>query len=127
LVSCGAIGLFGDGIASKNTLEENRIRIESERFYRFEARMALQVYVETNDKAGTTVTFPVRYLKNFEIASILPAPRGNKFEDDHVQYSFEGNGPAHLTFFLVPRKVGPVEGSIKVNETQFSLNHFIFP
>jgi hypothetical protein len=127
LVLCGAIGLFGDGIASKNKLEAAGITIEAERFYRFEARMPLKISMENNDKAGITVTFPARYLKNFEIASILPAPSGNKFEDDHVQYSFEGTGPAHLTFFLIPRKVGPVEGSIRVNETQFSLNHFIFP
>jgi hypothetical protein len=127
LVFCGAIGLFGDGIASKSKLEENPITIESERFYRFEARMPLQISVENNDKAGITVTFPVSYLKNFEIGSILPAPTGNKFGNHHIQYSFEGTGPAHLTFFLIPRKVGPVEGSIEVNGIHFPLNHFIFP
>jgi hypothetical protein len=127
LILCGAIGLFGDGIASKNKLEDNLITIESERFYRFEARMPLQVSVENNDKAGITVTFPAHYLKNFEIGSILPSPKENKLEGDHVQYLFEGTGPAHLIFFLIPRKIGPVEGTIKVNETQFPLNHFIFP
>jgi hypothetical protein len=126
LVLSAAIGLFGDGVISKKKLAENSIEIEYQKFYRFEARMELKIKSE-NATEGLMISFPNSYLEHFEIESILPEPSSNKFESDKVQYRFAGKDHIDVTFYLIPRKVGNIEGSLQVSENQFQINHFIFP
>lgn len=126
LVLAAIFGLFGDGIASKKTQDNNGIEIEHQRFYRFEARMQLKI--EGEDKGGRLmVSIPNSYLENFKIESILPEPNDNRFEGDNVQYEFDGNDRMNVTFHLIPRTVGNIRSSIEVNERRFQINHFIFP
>jgi hypothetical protein len=125
LVVLGAIGVFGDGIASRRKVTKSEVEVEYQRFYRFEARMELTVKV--NSDRGASISFPNAYLKNFEVASIRPEPQTSTFNKAHVQYRFQGKDAMIITFFLIPRTIGSCENTIQVNESTFLLNHFIFP
>lgn len=127
LVLLAAIGLFGDGLLSKSKFSEHNIAIESQRFFRYEARMPLKIKVENNAASETTVSFPNYYLDELEIESIIPEPYANNFLNDQVQYVFKGGGNINITFYLVPQNFGKLEGSVTVNDQPFLLNHFIFP
>jgi hypothetical protein len=126
LVLAAAIGLFGNGLVSKKRLAKNAAEIEYQTFYRFEARMELKIKTR-NATDGILISFPNSYLQHFEIESILPEPSSTKFHNDKLLYFFDGEDNINVTYYLIPRKVGSVEGSIQVGENQFPLNHFIFP
>jgi hypothetical protein len=128
LVLTAAFGLYGDGLLSTKTLQQSDARVEFQQFYRFEARMELKLELNNSDNAkGMIASFPTAYLENFQVESILPEPEKNIVKEGHVQYVFNGSGNIIVTFFLIPRKVGKIDGSIQVNNNLFQLNHFIFP
>ena len=121
-----AAGLFGDGIASKTTESANGVTVESERFYRFEARM--EVKLKIPDAQGEVeVAFPNDYLADMRVESILPEPEETRQEEGKVVYTFAGTGPRDITFFLIPQSFGSVQGNLTVGENDFLLKHFIYP
>jgi hypothetical protein len=122
-----AAGLFGNGAASKNRISGGNITIESERFFRFQASMPITIQVTSAQSQGTTVTFPNHYLQNFEVKSIVPEPKENRFNNGGVTYLFEGSGSMDITFYLSPEKQGSVEGTVIINGSPFPLKHFIYP
>ena len=127
LVIAAAIGLFGDGLASKKTQSAQQVTVESERFYRFQAAMQLKISSINTSGSDLTVSFPNDYLKHFEVKSIAPEPARNQFTNNRVQYTFDATGDAEITFFLVPQSRGNISGSLNVNDQSFQLSHFIFP
>lgn len=127
LVLLAAAGLFGNGVASKQTLTQDQITIESERFYRFEARLELKIKVAHLQGNELTVSFPNHYIQNFRVDSILPEPNEHRTTDGNVSYTFEGNGNMDITFFLIPNSRGNVEGDLGINGKIFRLKHFIYP
>jgi hypothetical protein len=126
LVLCCGLGLFGDGLASKRKLRVNEVEIEFQRFYRFEAPMDVKVEMNSN-KVGNIISFPSGYLKNFKIESIAPEPSDNKFNGEHVEYYFDGNGRILVTFHLIPKTIGNIAATINVNQKPVTISHFIYP
>jgi hypothetical protein len=124
-VLTAAVGLFGNGVASKKTLSQGATRIEFEQFFRQEAKMQLRISGEMAKK--TTISFPTHYLNHFEIQSIVPEPKESYFEAGEVTYSFSGENAMTITFYLVPQDVGKMTGTLRVNEHSFKINHIIFP
>jgi hypothetical protein len=120
-----AFGLYGDGIASKRNLQKNQVNIEYDRFFRFEAKMDFKI--KATSVENTTISFPARYLSYFEISSIVPEPAESRFSAGRIEYVFHGRDAAEIVFYLTPQEFGQVEGSVKVNEIVFPVNHFIFP
>ena len=127
LILLAAIGIFGDGITSSSRESTNSVTVESERFYRFEARMELKIAASNSAEGEVTVAFPNAYLQQFRIESIQPEPKESRNVNGEVRYIFEGSGDMDITFFLIPQKVGDISGTVAVNENTFSLNHFIYP
>jgi hypothetical protein len=127
MVLLAAIGMFGDGVISKMVMSEGDVKVESERFYRHEAKMEMKVQLLGSDGIENTISFPNQYLTNFEVQSIVPEPKTNRVDGDKVHYSFEGAGNINVSFILIPHTVGKIKGSIDVNKHTFALNHFIFP
>lgn len=120
-------GLFGDGMLSKRTSVIRNVTLEYERFYRHEGEMEFRIDVAGNNTAGIDVAFDTDYLKHFQIQSILPEPKENRFENGKVHYRFEANGPANIIYYLTPRETGTVVGSVEVNDAIFSVKQFIYP
>lgn len=127
LVALAAIGVFGDGLTSSVRESANSVTVESERFYRFEARMEVKIAASNTGGGELTVAFPSAYLKHFRIESIQPEPKENVNLNGAVRYTFEGSGTADIIFFLIPQQAGNIRGSVTVNEHTFDLRHFIYP
>ena len=127
LIVLAAIGIFGDGFTSSSRESGNSITVESERFYRFEARMEVKITAPNSAEAEVTVAFPNDYLQQFRIESIQPEPKENRHVNGGVRYTFEGSGDMDIRFYLIPQKVGAISGTVTVNDNKFSLNHFIYP
>ena len=128
MVVAAAAGLYGDGVISKKRVTKNATVIEHKRFYRFQARMELKVKLNnSNNTNGVTVAFPAKYLEGIQVDSVVPEPEKNVIDGDHVIYHFDGKGDFTITFFLIPRNIGGINGSIEVNKEPFELTHFIFP
>lgn len=127
LMALAGLGLFGQGIASKRTVEQNGVHVEYERFFRHEAPMELRVELRATAGSQPVISFPAPYLAHFRIQSIQPEPRENRVEGDQVHYFFDGTPPLRVVFYLVPQQVGTVEGSVRANNRSIPLTHFIYP
>jgi hypothetical protein len=126
IVVLAALGLFGDGVLSKKTSVSKSAEIEYQRFYRFEARMELKIELLAFENSNI-VSFSKDYLKDFEIESINPTPESTNFKGATSEFVFNGPGNGIITFFLVPKKVGNIDGELAVNGERFKVNHFIYP
>lgn len=125
-VLTAALGLFGDGLLSKTTSQVANVEVEFEKFYRFEAIMELKYKINEVD-GGAFISLPASYANSFEIQSVLPEPKRSRFESGNIRYFFEGQDQMDITFYLIPRKMGSIQGMIKVNDSHFEINHFIYP
>jgi hypothetical protein len=121
------LGLFGDGILSKQTSTNKNVTLEYERFYRHEGSMELKIGVSENNTSEVDIAFPSEYLKNFEIRSILPEPKASRTAQGKVHYLFDAQGKTDIVYYLIPRKPGTTAGVVEVNDAIFSINHFIYP
>lgn len=127
LVVLAALGLFGDGWASKRTVTQSGTTVEYERFYRQEAIMELKVDLAQAPAGQSVIAFPNRYLEKFNIESIVPEPRENRVEGSQVAYLFEGTPPMKVVFRLTPQQAGSIDGAVRVNNLTIPLTHFIYP
>ena len=125
LMLTAAIGLYGDGFVSKKTIDQNEIKVEYQRFFRFEAKMEIRINATSTKEIQ--VSFPPTYLNSFEITSIVPAQKTNYVKDGRIEYVFPGGDPAEIVFHLIPKDFGRIEGPMFVNDNQFFITHFIFP
>ena len=121
------LGLFGDGILSKQTTSVKNVTLEYERFYRHEGSMELKIDVAESNTPELDVAFPIEYLKNFEIRSILPEPKANRTEQGKVHYIFDARGEVNIVYYLTPRQTGSLTGALEVNDAIFSINQYIYP
>lgn len=124
-VALAALGLFGEGVLSKQKAEAAGAAINYERFFRHESRMELKVEIGATDSA--IVSFPNEYLDKFRIESVTPEPKDNEVASGRIRYHFSGQAPMKITFYLVPQQVGTISGDVAVNGHQFKLSHFIYP
>lgn len=125
-ILAAAAGVFGDGIASKVKESASGVTVESERFYRFESRMELKVKI-AEAPGDVEIAFPNDYLNKMRVDSILPEPEQTEQEEGRTVYTFSGNGPREITFFLIPQSFASIDGTVNIGEHDFSLNHFIYP
>jgi hypothetical protein len=127
LLFSAAIGLFGDGVVSKRKASQASASIEYERFFRHDARMNLKVEASNPDNRDVVVSFPTSYLQKFNVESIVPEPAMNKTQNGYVNYVFEGDGAMQITFYFIPQETGKTHGTLRVNDEEFIVNHFIYP
>ena len=127
LMAAAALGVFGDGIASRRTLTDNQTKVVFERFYRQEAQMELKIHIDNRDGDTAHVSFTNSYLQNFKIESILPEPSSSSEFGSRVHYFFQGSGPMDITFYAIPRTFGFAEGRLGIGNKEYPITHFIYP
>jgi hypothetical protein len=126
-ILAAAVGVFGDGIASRRTLIDNGVRLEYDRFYRHEARMEMKIHYDNYSTVPVHVSIANSYLQKFKIESILPEPSSSRVEGDRMHYFFEGSGPMDITFYATPRTFGSIKGLIGIGDKDYPISHFIYP
>lgn len=126
LMGGAALGLFGNGMLSKVETEKGKIIVSFDRFFRYEASMELEI--EGNESHNfTTIAFPQNYLKKFKVENVVPQPIRIFTQYQNVIYQFEGDATRSVKFYLVPKEIGQVNGTMIVNRSPFILKHFIYP
>lgn len=127
LVTLAALGMFGDGIISDTNHSAASYKLNYDRFHRHEARVELKIDVHNNSSQLLDISMDNRYLKHFDVKSIVPEPATVKVENDRVHYIFEAAGRSDITFYLSPQMTGNIEGTMTINGDPAPIKHFIFP
>jgi hypothetical protein len=136
LVALAALlGLSGRGPLSHTTVGESGapLRLEYERFGRFQAPTMLRVQLGTSaSRAGKArIWFSRNYLEAVEIERVNPEPERVEAHRDRFIYVFElpePNQPTAITFFLEPAQIGSLPGQVGLDGSQaLAFGQFIYP
>jgi hypothetical protein len=121
------LGLFGQGILSNKKVEANGNIITYEKFGRYggESKLAFDL-AATNDTVAQ-LAIPAAYFEHFKIETIVPEPDKTSIINKEFIFIFNGGGAKQITFFLSPHETGSLKATIKGNQTNFNLSHFIYP
>ncbi len=126
VVLAGAVGVFGSGFLSKRSPVAGGIKVEYERFFRYETEM--KILVQSSAEPITTISFPQSYLKDFRLIRFVPEPHYNQSTPADVLYYFQGGQNQIVSVYLIPKDYGPVKGDMRVNNNHIiHLDHFIYP
>lgn len=126
LLVASALGVFGTGILSKKNITKNGHNIIFEKFVRYEAPMQLTVDAKSKNNK-IEIRIPQTYFKSIELDKIVPEPHRRDLADGMAIFTFESKDPTAIKFYLIPEKTGLVKAVFKVNESDFSITHLIYP
>ena len=121
-----ALGLFGNGILSKRTLAREGVTINYERFFRYDAETEIEIEV-LNAQGNINIAMPASFTRSYKVETIIPEPTVQRINNDSTEYVFAAGGKSKITLFVVTRKRGSIQTTIRVNETGFPLKTFIYP
>jgi hypothetical protein len=130
---CASVGLFGHGPLSTAAVEQPSLRAEYERFARYRAPMSLRLFLApTVQKQGLlTVWLSNEYLRRVDVVDTQPAAKRTDLSSDGLRFIFsseEESSTGIIIFHLRPDKVGPIVGSVAINDEQpITFEHFIYP
>ena len=126
-VISAALGLFGNGVLSKQTVIARGGFVSFDRFTRHDSRMPLKIGVASVNASESQITFSNSYLEKFRIETIVPEPSAVIVKEGEIQYTFNGKGNLTVVFYMVPQDFGSVDGILGVNGEKVKVDHFIFP
>lgn len=132
IVAATALGLFGAGPLSSATAEQGALRVEYQRFERFETPGSFDVHVAPG-AAGATLelSLPHEYLQHVEVTTISPQPRAVRDAGDRVTYEFalqDAGSPAWITFHVTPQRPGPLRARVGLgDEPPLEFTQFVYP
>jgi hypothetical protein len=126
LLTAASFGLFGSGVLSTKNITKNGTSVKFERFARFESRMTLEIYAQTNT-GKIEILFPLSYFSSMELEKMHPGPSVQRVENRAVVYLFSVSNEAVIKFHLTPQSSGNVSTVIKINQEAFPIEHFIYP
>lgn len=125
IMAAGALGLFGEGWLSDQTPSNGDVKVEYQRFYRYESEM--KILIESR-RHISTVSLPQQYIKDFRLLRFEPEPENNTTNNGEVTFNFLPAQNQVVTVYIIPKTYGSIEGTLKVNGTiNFNLHHFIYP
>lgn len=127
IVILAALGLFGQGVLSNKKLEVNGNMIAYEKFGRFGGESKLVFNLSASENSIAQIAIPVAYLEHFKIETIVPAPSETSNINNEIIYNFKGATNNQITFFLIPEKRGSIEATLRGNQTNFNISHYIYP
>ena len=120
------LGIFGNGILSHRKTENAGNMVEYERYGRFGSTTSLH-FLASSENGQAVVHIPQEYLQDFELERITPEPDHQSVQNGHYVYSFQADEPVHILLRGMPKKRGAIETVVRINNTPFTLSHFIFP
>lgn len=126
IIIAGVLGLFGEGLLGNQTVRQGNAQVQYEKYGRQDGKMKLQI-AATGVRGRSAISFPISYIKNFQVERIVPEPQSSFVREGQVWYVFEATQNLQAHFYLQPETRGAVSGSVWVNEQEVPLHHFIFP
>ncbi|WP_026461507.1 hypothetical protein [Adhaeribacter aquaticus] len=120
-----ALGLFGKGLLSNKTYNQNNLRIEYNKFMRVEKGTELVIQVADSLTKGEVI-FGNDYLKKVRIDQIIPEPESVTVLNNKLIYRFSTVQNGFITFYLIPTKMGAHQLHLTINERNISFDQFIY-
>jgi hypothetical protein len=109
----GLIGLFGSGPLSGAVAGDpsSPLWVKYERFIRTQAPTSIRVYAGADlIQSGQLKLWVNRsFLNHYQVQDVTPHPQETTIQPQRLTYTFaalKGNGPAVITFHLMPQGVG---------------------
>ncbi|MDQ2656315.1 MAG: hypothetical protein M3Y60_02760 [Bacteroidota bacterium] len=122
------LGLFGNGLLSEIKLVAGNTTVLYHKFLRSEADTEMEVV--THDVGGKVrIVLSPDFIDLYKFDRITPEPSSQKVENGYTILEFPAKGQARLVFFFSIREGmrGRIHNTISVNNTDFELNHYIYP
>jgi hypothetical protein len=126
ILIAAVFGLFGSGLLSEKKLSADGNSVTFERFGRFQSPMTLEVFVKEN-RGLASISLPQSYLDHLELQQIQPQPSAAHINQQSVTFEFKTDQDISVRFYLIPETPGKLVTGITVNQSLFSLSHFIYP
>jgi hypothetical protein len=131
----GLLGLLGPGLLGHTVVgrENDPIRLEFERFGRWQSPTALRVYLGTTAQRGDGVQVALErnYLEGFQVQQVTPEPESVEAQSDRLVYHFRTTSldrPTAVTFYLQPERIGLLSGSVGLEPGQtLAIAQWIYP
>lgn len=125
-ILAGALGLFGEGVISKQQPKLGELRAEYDKFFRYETEM--KIVIESPASDISTISLPQAYLKKFRMVRFVPDPLDNITNSEDVVFNFQGTQNHIVTIYMVPKSYGTINANMRVNSLDpIQLSHFIYP
>ena len=123
-----ALGFFGDGWLSDKSVAVNGTTISYEHFLRRENDTVMEIIAEAVD-GNIQLSIGPDFTRTYEIESIFPEPAEQIMRNNDTVFIFPATGRGQITLFLKVRKqmVGSARTSLRVNQSDFTLSHYVFP
>jgi len=125
-IALAALGLFGDGILSRERLNHDGISIQYERFFRHEAQTEIRIQAPAATHSVMVELSPA-FNRNYTIDRILPDPAERRIVNGAVLLTFPALGAADIRLIVEPAEVGGSSSRVAVNGNAFELSSFIYP
>lgn len=122
------LGLFGNGMLSEQKVVAGGITVVYEKYLRSETDTEFEIIArDVNGKVQ--VTLSPQFNDLFKIDRMTPEPSSQNIENGSTILDFSARGEAQLVFFLSTREGnrGNKANSVIVNNTDFTLDHYIYP
>lgn len=121
----GISGLFGDGPISEQTLSGDIYKIEYHQFLREDTRTGLYISLK-NPPDTTVISLTNSYIKDVQIKQVTPTPESVEITDNRLHYSFVTDSGGTIAFSLQPKRSGPKELEIGVQDDFTRINQFVY-
>jgi hypothetical protein len=126
LIVAALAGVFGVGPASRASAESPGLRLDYERFARWQRPTVLRFALA--DGRPAELALARRYLEFFRIEQITPEPSEVASSGPWLVYRFAGAGPVIVAFDLVAEQFGEVAGSARGPDGKaLQFHQFIYP
>lgn len=125
-IAAAILGLFGEGFLSNQTARAGAAQVHFEKYARQSGKIKLQISA-TGVNGRSAISFPLTYIKAFQVEQIVPEPETSFIKEGQVWYVFEASQNLQADFYMQPESRGSISGSVWVNDQNIPLHHFIFP
>lgn len=134
LILISLSGLLGDrGPLSGSTISNAELRIDYERFHRYQTPMTMTVHVAATafDDGVVALLLNDALVEQFQIENIVPEPTRWELTEDGLQLRFAaaaGQGELNIRFYLEPERRGGVTAAVGlVGHAPLRFDQFIYP
>ena len=121
VVAAALAGFLGHGPLSRSSTghADSSVRLEYERFTRYQDPQTLRVHLSARATAAeyTRVSISREFLDDSKIEAIVPHPEAQEIAHGRVVYVFrvtERGAPTVVSFTLSAQRIGPVRGVIRL-------------
>lgn len=132
ILVAAALGLFGPGPLSSAVAERGALRVEYNRFERFETETSFDVFVRPAATDTTVeVWLPHDYLQHVKVTGVSPQPREVHDGGGRLTYVFtlrQPADPAWITFRVTPLRPGLLPAQVGLgDEPALQFTQFVYP